>query len=154
MGYVSRHKPTILEFGGDTYPDFFQITNAASTLTLPSISIPASIGESTKVYLDVRIGCLKNTAALANKFHDDVQSIQVKESVSGAWTSAITMNSRCTIPASTQMEVGRIYGNINIASQFKTNSTMSVRWLDSKADQNNIEIYFLQPIIRIVTGMI
>lgn len=160
MGYAFNNVPTQLELGGAKSFNYFTITTAASTVTLPDIQTTILTGmDANRVlyaFLDLYIPYFSNTNAGINFTDDTIQYLQVKRSGAGAgsWTNASNMGYICNIAASSGYHYGVIKGELDVSTQVKAcflnNQNLNVQWKDARSFVDSLIFNDVQPVLKLV----
>lgn len=121
------------------------ITNGAGDKSLPYVVLPNITGTIAHVYAGFKFRMVENTNAAANKLNG-AQTIQVKESIAGAYTDAVTfVDDLFTLAASTREGGDCIVGNIDVSGEVTVfNKIYLFQWHDGIADQSNLNFNDVQ----------
>lgn len=154
MGYIARPTYRQIEIGLDI--------NGSESLSISSVAgdagpfngtFPAFSGKVILAYMDIVIGKIVNGAAGANAIAN-TQYLRIK-SDTGAYTNAFKFAAgQFTLSNADWSTVGRLYGNINIASTIEeigSGGNYTWQWHDAKVLSSSM--YFkgaFQPVIRMV----
>lgn len=147
---IEPPKLRMLEFWGTATETPF--TSSSGTKTLGNVAIPAFSDLTIEA---AYIGTVSNTTynSFASPNHvDGAATLQTKESVSGSWTSGMTIednsywiNATTYLPAQVMQ-----MGNTDVSSEISAfDKTYNFRILTAKAVGNNLSFLGLRPIIRL-----
>lgn len=129
------------------------VTGAQSTIALPSVTVanlPAGAVIVRAIAL-FKFRMVENTFAGANKLDAAAAlPIQVDDGAATGYVTAIDfVDDAFTLAASIREGGDVIIGDNNIAARVDGNDTYPVRWLDAKADQNNLQFNDVQCGLRV-----
>jgi len=155
MTYTSKKLKGLSEIYFYSAPKFITLTTVAGTAALNSVVVPDITGYEI-VY--ARIGLLfcgiQNTN-VANNFVVTDQSIQVKESVGGTFTTGMTIPQYSFYIAGSAINPNGICmeGNVDVSAEIAAfNKTYAFQWLNADVNNNNEE--FVSIISKITLGVI
>jgi hypothetical protein len=153
MGFSFQYSPLtqkVVEFAGAPIAQYTTVSTVAATKSFSSITIPSNfIGSLKYVYADLIFGIIQNTNAAAN-YVDGSQEIQAGTAASG-YTKATDLGDQALyIQGITSAQGIRVYGNTDIHANVQIGSAVYFRWLDALVKQNNMVLYFVQPILRVI----
>jgi len=117
------------------------------------VTIPSTIeGRIYYVYLDLYLSGMNNDRAGFNCLDPlQIQPIQVSTTGGAPWHDAIDMvGGSLYIDRTGYTTVGRIYGNIDIATYATKGQTLEIRWHNAKAAFNTI---YFQGLIQFILRM-
>jgi len=142
-----RTRCTIVKWSAPT--PLVQLTDTSSpgtNVALPDVvvaDLPTG-ATVTAAYALFKFRIIENTNAADNQLQG-TQSIQVKESVAGAYINAIDFeDNEFAVPASTKQGGDVIIGDNDIKAQVAGNGTYNVQWTAALVDQANLEFKTVQ----------
>lgn len=131
-------------------PDNINVAAAKATLALPSVVIPTLTGLTIDyAYIGIRYGSFFNDNGAANRV-DEAGAIQVKESVSGTYTTGLNIaaNEFTAEPNARLPTMSEIVGHVDLVSEIASPAlTYNFRWLDSGAAGDTLRFYDFQTFI-------
>ena len=137
------------------YEDLITITGTSSDITLPSVTVLGIPSGATflRVLVMLKYRTLEDTSAVDNKLSTAgpvTPAVQVKETVSGSFTDAITLiDDMFQIAASTREGGDVLIGNTDVKSEVDANDTYALQLDDVLADGANLLLRDVQVGLRI-----
>lgn len=159
MGYASSGIPSQIGIGGGVITPYTQITTVAADLTLSGFGYNSIlrniVGDLVAAYLDINIPRIVNTSANPNGLFG-IQYVQIRADSSATWVNAIKLyDQHFSIPGSGDQPGSRYFGQYDTGSEVQTAinnaEDLHVQLHDGIAMQNNLRLYEVQPIIKIIT---
>lgn len=150
---IPKPKNLITELRFYSQPDDLVIGASTGTKSLPSVTLPNLAGLTILyVFAGFKYAGLYNTYADHNRTDVTGQYLQVKESVSGSWTSGIEfelnsfpMNGNDSVPAGAEY-----IGNIDIKGEVSAfNKTYLFQWYSASMVGDNMNFYGVQTFLVI-----
>jgi hypothetical protein len=153
MGYANTVPLSQFELGNTHQLNDQDLTTVANTFAINAIAIPSWLANAVNhAYLDIYFPWIQNTNAATN-YIADAEKIQVFGN--GAWKTAIRLGTQTlALPALTLFTGSvRVVGNDDIADEINERSghSMSIQWLDSRSQQNNLNFRMMYCILRVMT---
>lgn len=120
-------------------------TTATSVKSLPSVVLPnITVNSIEAAYIGYVLSGITNSFAGQN-YLNGAPNLQVKESVSGSWTTGLAFASECwgsnpAASASNNTRGGRVIGNVDVKAQIAAfNKTYNFQLTSIASLQNNLE---------------
>jgi hypothetical protein len=154
MGYVARPTYRQVEWGFDaSSSDSLAISSVAGDIGPFTGTLPDWSGNIILAYMDILVGQVQNGAAGANNLWTTTY-VQLKKN-GGSYANAHKFAAgQFTMSINDKMTVGRLYGNINIASTINaigSGGAYTWQWHDAKAASDFVYIKgAFHPILRVV----
>lgn len=154
MGYVARPTYRQIEWGLDvSASDSIAVSSVAGDIGPFTGTLPEWSGKIILAYMDMQIGKVVNGAAGANNLWTTTY-IQLKKT-GGTYANAHKFAAgQFTSSVGDWFPVGRLYGNINIASTIETigsGGAYTWQWNDAKAASDFLYIKgAFHPILRVI----
>jgi hypothetical protein len=155
LSYTSRPLYRQIEWGVYSGSDNASVDTTPSDVGPTNSTLPTFTGTILFAYLDMIIGGVKNTSGGVNAIGPNTQYIQIKETTAGSYTNAHKMwAGMFTLTDGSIWPVGRIYGDINIASVLiaaGSGGSITWKWTNACSLADDLDFHgTFRPVLRVI----